>query len=226
LKTIWNLVKKDLLRDLKNPWGILVLMLIPLLLSYTIATIFGGGDEDEISIVLHVALLDQDQKMIGNMLRSMAGNQETGRNLQLHLVENPDEGIRLLEKQEVSALVVLPENLTSSLIDGVTTTISFYPNPAQTVLPKVVEQGIKLIAVVLSQGAVLLAPQMEDIRKVIDDPDAISHWEMAMMFYRGLQKVEQLEPYLFPPIIQYDTIPASEYVPMASREQIPEATDS
>ena len=46
----------------------------------------------------------------------------------------------------VTALVVLPKNLTSRLLSGQASTIEFYENPSEQILPRVVWQGVSLLA--------------------------------------------------------------------------------
>ena len=61
---------------------------------------------------VHVAVLDQDKDMLTGMLRSLPTQGDAARHLRLHFVENREEGLRLVEKDKVSALVVLPKNMT------------------------------------------------------------------------------------------------------------------
>ena len=42
MKTIWTLVKKDLLRDARHPWGLIVFMIIPVLTAVIISFVTGS----------------------------------------------------------------------------------------------------------------------------------------------------------------------------------------
>jgi hypothetical protein len=219
LKTILALVMKDLLRDLKHPWGVLILLSIPLLMTLLTASVFGGGGEENPAITVHLAVLDRDDGFVGGMLRSMSDREDASEaRLQTQIVTTLEEGIALLERREVSALLVLPENMTSDLLEGATVEFEYYPNPAETILPQVVERGAQLLATGLSQASVLLEPELKEVSALIDDPDAASNWQIAMMLYRGMDRIERLEPYLFPPIVTFETVAAEDYIPTASRE--------
>ncbi|NPU99664.1 MAG: ABC transporter permease [Candidatus Omnitrophica bacterium] len=217
MNTIWILVKKDLLRDLKRPWGLLVLLCIPVITGWFMALAFGGGEGSESAVVIHVAVLDQDGNFIGGMMRSLGSQGDAQRNLQIHPVKTVEEGIRLLERRKASAFLVLPENLTNDLIDGVTASVQLYKNPAEAMLPKVVEQGTSLLAVGISEFMDLLGPQVKEVVDLLESGTAPSNWLLAMRFYQGLQKLDTVRDYVFPPLIRFETVAAKEYIPSASR---------
>ena len=62
--------------------------------------------------------------------------------------------------------MMLPENLTVDLLDGNATTLALYKNPAQTILPSIVEEGLNLLCVGVDQALKLLTPEMNLIRKI------------------------------------------------------------
>ena len=115
MNTILLLIKKDLIRDLKRPWGIIVLLSIPILMTLLMSAVFGGGGNIEDKITLHVAVLDHDDDFLSGVLRSVASQGDSGENLVLHFVDDVDEGILLLENREVSALIELPKNITPAI---------------------------------------------------------------------------------------------------------------
>ncbi len=109
--------------------------------------IFGPGNNGSASIpTIHFAVLDNDEDLLSGLLRYIPTQGDAAEHLQIHFVENKKEGIRLLEKRQISAMIVLPENMTSDLLNGVTATIELYENPAEQILPKVVRQGVSLLA--------------------------------------------------------------------------------
>ena len=153
LNTVLALVLNDLKRDWKRPWSILLLLSLPILLSLLLAGVFGGKGGKAAMPTVHVAILDQDKDMLTGILRSLPAQGDAAKQLRLHFVEQREEGLRLLEKSEVSALIVLPRNMTRDLLAGRTNSIELYENPAQQVLPKIVRQGVSLLAVGLSGAA-------------------------------------------------------------------------
>jgi len=217
LNVLFHLLLKDFLRLAKRPWVVLIYMAIPVMMSWMIATVFGTGREAP-EIVLHVAVLDNDKEFFTGMLRSMGNQGDAARNLKLHWVESVDEGVRLIEKRKASAFVIFPKNLTADLLDGATAIVDIYKNPAQTILPQVIEQGLDIVAVGLSELLSFMGPEVKEWVQLFDSKTLPPSWGTAMIVYKGMQKMEAAKTYLFPPIIDIQTLAAKDFIPSASRE--------
>jgi hypothetical protein len=216
LKTIWTLVKKDLLRDARHPWGLIVFMMIPVLTAVVMSLVFSPRSDLQKNIQIDLAVLDRDDDFLSRVLRSVAGQGQAAENLRLHLVKTEAEGIRLVEKRKVSAFVVLPENLTVDLLDGAPTKLTLYKNPAQAILPRVVEEGLLIVCIGVSEALDLLQPQIKGIRDMIERDEMPRSLEVAQIGSSSIERMRTVEPYLFPPLVQFKTVNASDYVPTAS----------
>jgi hypothetical protein len=221
LKTILRLLLNDLKRDWKRPWAMLLLAMMPLALSVLIASVFGGKGGSGPMPTVHVAVLDQDKDLLTGMLRSLPTQGDAAKNLHLHFVESREEGLRLVEKDKVSALVVLPRQMTEKLLTGQTNSIELYENPAQQVLPKVVRQGVSLLALGLSAAAETLGDPLRDVRAMIRSngfPAATAVGEVASA---SVEKLGHLRTYVFPPLVKFETVPAAEFQPLPASAPAP-----
>ncbi|MBP7051255.1 MAG: ABC transporter permease [Phycisphaerae bacterium] len=216
MKTIWTLVKKDLLRDARHPWGLIVFMMIPVLTAVVMSLVFSPRSDLQKNVQIDLAVLDRDDDFLSRVLRSVVGQGQAAENLRLHLVKTEAEGIRLVEKRKVSAFVVLPENLTVDLLDGVPTKLTLYKNPAQAILPRVVEEGLLIVCIGVSEALELLQPQIKGIRDMIERDEMPGSLEVAQIGSSSIERMRTVEPYLFPPLVQYKTVNASDYVPTAN----------
>ncbi len=216
MKTIWTLVKKDLLRDARHPWGLIVFMMIPVLTAVVMSLVFSPRSDLQKNVQIDLAVLDRDDDFLSGVLRSMAGQGPAAENLRLHLVKTEAEGIRLVEKRKVCAFVVLPENLTVDLLDGAPTKLTLYKNPAQAILPRVVEEGLLIVCIGVSETLNLLQPQIKGIRDMIERDEMPNSLEVAQIGSSSIERMKTVEPYLFPPLVQFKTVNASDYVPTAS----------
>jgi hypothetical protein len=212
LSTIWTLVKKDLLRDSRHPWGLVVFMIIPVLTAAIVSLVFSPRADIHKSVTIRVAVLDRDDDLLSRLLRSGAGQGQTAENLQLDFVDSEQEGIEMVERREVSAFVILPENLTVDLLDGRANRLTLYKNPAQAILPKIVEEGLLVVCIGVSQGLHLLQPQIKAIRDIMERDELAAELEVASLASSSMERLRAVEPYLFPPLVQFQTIDASEYV--------------
>ncbi|MCH8217630.1 MAG: ABC transporter permease [Planctomycetes bacterium] len=209
---VWTLLKKDLLRDSKQPWVLIIFMLIPVLTAVIMSLVFAPQGDIQKNITIHLALLDRDDDFLSGMLRSISNQGDATQNLRLHFVDTEEAGIKLVEKRKVSAFVVLPEDLTVDLLDGNTTTLTLYKNPAQTILPTIVEEGLNVLCIGVDQALKLLQPEMKIIRDMVDRDRMPDAFEAAKVASSLVNRLRTVEPYLFPPLIQFETVEASKYI--------------
>ena len=225
MKTIWTLVRKDLLRDTRHPWGLIVFMIIPVLTAVIMSLVFSPRGDIQGRVTVHLAVLDRDDDFLSGTLRSLTSQGQAAENLKLHFVETEEAGIALVERRKVSAFVVLPENLTVDLLDGAPTTLTLYKNPAEAILPRIVEEGLLIVCIGVTEALDLLQPQVKAVRDMMERDEMPSSLEVAVVASASMERLRTVEPYLFPPLVQFKTIDASEYVPSAHSNES-EAEDS
>ncbi len=213
MKNIRILVRKDLLRDAKHPWGLVVFMIIPVLTAVLMSLVFSPQTDIQKNVMIHIAVLDRDDDLLSGLLRSISNQGDIAQNLKLHFVDTEEQGIKLVEKRKVSAFVLLPENLTVDLLDSTATVITLYKNPAEAILPKIVEEGLNILCIAVSQGLNLIQPEMKIIRKMVKRERMPEPIEVADVASSSVRRLRTVEPYLFPPLIQFKTINAADYKP-------------
>lgn len=213
MNTVGTLIRKDLLRDARHPWGLVIYMIIPVLTALIMSLVFSPQADIQRNVTVDLAVLDRDDDFLSSVLRSISGQGDAAENLRLHFVETEAEGIRMLERRKASAFVVLPENLTVDLLNGDSTALTLFKNPAQAILPKVVEEGLLVLCIGVSQALNLLQPELKAIRDMIQRDEMPSSLEVARVGADSIDRLRTVEPYLFPPLIQFETIDASEYAP-------------
>jgi hypothetical protein len=221
LRTILWLLGNDLRRDLKRPWSMLLLAALPLVMSLFIATIFGGKSGSGPMPTIQVAILDQDQDLLTGILRSLPAQGDAAQHLRLHFVESRDEGLHWVEKGKASALVVLPPKLTENLLNGQTNSIELYENPAEQVLPKVVRQGVSLLALGLSATAATLGDPLREARELIRSNAFPTSATVAGVASSSVEKLAHLRTYVFPPLVEFETVRAADFQPYPTNAPAP-----
>jgi len=219
LNSIWRLVKKDLLRDSRHPWGLVVFMVIPVLTALIMSLVFSPKSDIRENVTLHVALLDRDGDFISGMLRFFSNQGNANQNLQLHFVEAKEEGIQLVERRKVSAFVVLPENLTIDLLDDKAVTLDLYKNPAESILPRIAEEGLQIFCLGLAGALNLIRPEIKTVRELLDREEMPAPSEVGRVASESVDRLKTVEPYLFPPLIQYKTMKGTEYLQEVNRRR-------
>ncbi|MEW6236507.1 MAG: ABC transporter permease [Candidatus Omnitrophota bacterium] len=218
MNIVLSLLKKDLLRDWKHPWGTLIMISIPLLMGSIISIMFGGsGEKMAKRITVPIAIMDEDDSFFSGMLRSISSQGDANQQIQLRLVDKVEDGIALLEKRRAAAFLVLPKNMTSDLLNGATAAIQLYKNPAQALLPKIVEQGADLLAVGISEAINLVGPELQTMKDFINRDVFPTTEEATANFEKTMDKMRGVQTYFFPPIITFRVIAADDYIASVSK---------
>jgi hypothetical protein len=194
-------------------------MIIPVLTAVLISLVFSPQGDIQKNVMIHIAILDRDDDLLSSVLRSISNQGQAAENLKLHFVDTEEQGIKLVEKRKVSAFVLLPENLTVDLLEGTATALTLYKNPAEAILPTIVEEGLNIVCIGVSQALNLLQPEIKTIRKMIEQERMPEPIEVASVASSSVQRLRTIEPYLLPPLIQFETVNASDYVQSANQDQ-------
>ncbi len=196
------IVRRDLLRHLRNPLRTALLFAVPLVVAGVLALAFGGDAGEQISI--RILLFDEDQSLFGRLLQGAASSgQADGR---LDLVAVGAEGAAMIERGEASALVHVPTGFTADFLAGRPTTIGVVKNPSQRFLPKVVEEGIGLAAAVLSTTSRVVRPELGQIAAMSEGDTAASDAAVAAVSTGFSGVLRDTGSYLFPPALSFRTV--------------------
>lgn len=215
MKHVGALILKDLQRDARHPWGLIIFMLIPVMTAVLMSLVFSPKNDLQENVRVSIALLDHDDDFLGGMMRSMSQQGQVGENLKLQFVDTEKEGLKLVEKRKVSAFIILPENLTQDILDQKATQVTLYKNPAEAILPTIVEEAINTLCIGISQAVVLLEPEIQTIRKMVDLDRMPNPLLVGMVAAQSAQRLKTVEPYLLPPLVQFNSINGSDYQSMA-----------
>ena len=200
------IVRRDLVRYLRNPVRTAMLFAIPLMLSGIFALVFGGSGADQITI--KILLFDEDDSLLSTLLEGAGGSSEMDQ--QLEVVPVGVEGYEMMDRGEASALIHLPEGFSDDYLAGRLTTIDVVKNPSERFLPRVVEEGVGIGAVALSAGSRVFRAELEQIGGFIGDEAFPADLAVASVSTGFNQKLKGLERFLMPPVVKLETVTLSE----------------
>lgn len=213
--TALAIVRRDMIRFIRTPGRTALLLAVPLVMAGMLTLVFGGGGSP--GMVLRVLVFNQDEGLLGRLLGA-AGNrapQEGG--VRLELVEVGEEGYAMLDRGEASALVRLPPTLTADFLAGRPVALEVVKNPAERILPVVVEEGVSLLASVLSQGSHVLRDELDGINAMFQGDRAPSLAEVTALSELIYHRLAGAERYLFPPVITLETAAREEAAAAAAQ---------
>jgi ABC-2 type transport system permease protein len=201
------LIAKDLRRRLRTPLETLLSLALPLALAGVIGLAFGGEEGGELPPI-GVAVLDHDDTPTSRFLTGILGGID-GKNapieFQVRNVESEAEAEAAMRRGEVAAMVELPRGLADSLWQGGVTELGLVRNPAQRILPEIVEQVVGVGAVMGSQGALIL-DQPRQLTQALTD--TLQSWPndglVTTLSTLWNSELRRFERWLSPPLVSFE----------------------
>ena len=83
------------------------------------------------------------------------------------------------------------------------------------------DEGFNVVCIGVSQLLHLVQPEMKTVRAMMDRDHMPDPVEVAEVASSSVKRLRTVEPYLFPPLIQFETMKASEYVSSTDQDQVP-----
>jgi ABC-type Na+ efflux pump permease subunit len=159
-----------------------------------LVVIFGRGEARPHGTLL---IADEDRG-IGAML--LAGAFSQGSLADMITVEkvNRDDGRRRMDKGDASALLVIPKGFTNALLESRPASIQLVRNPAQRILPDMIEEMVSMLA----DGGFYLQAVAGDQLRAMSSSRGPTDAGVAEISVRFNHVVEGLQKYLNPPLIQ------------------------
>ncbi len=132
---------KDLRRFRREPVALLTWLAIPTFVSIILTLVFGPGGAQPHGTLL---IADQDHAIGATMLSNAFGQGSLGKMLTVDRVTE-DEGRRRMDRGEASALIVIPSGFSASFVTGQLVIVDLIRNPAQRVLPDIIEDSLGIM---------------------------------------------------------------------------------
>ena len=135
-----TLIAKDLRRAMRNPVPYLVQLGVPLLMTALLGAVFGGSSPGEGGLGrIRVALVDEEDSLLGRLVRGAGGQGAAGRHLDVEVLPR-DEALRRVTDNRASAALIIPDGFTRDYLAGRSVALTLVKNPAQSIHPAVVEE--------------------------------------------------------------------------------------
>ncbi len=139
---LWNGIRKDLARHRRQPLEFLIWLGIPLIIGLLITLLFSGGEGPR--PVAKVLLVDEDRSFVsGLLLRALSEDNSRGF-IDAEQVE-AEAGRARIDKGEATALLTIPQGFSDAVLKEEPLALLLVTNPAQRILPHIVEEGLRVI---------------------------------------------------------------------------------
>jgi len=164
LRKILVIFRCDFKRRLKNPLGIVLMMLIPLVMTLLVGLVFGRGEERNLPVI-KVLMVDEDEGFMSELVSRGLRQDTLAAFMDLQPVEAA-EGKRMMDEGEASAMIIIPKGFTDDFLNGTPTSIRIVKNPSEAFLPMIVEEIVKTMTVVLDGAGRVFSGPLQEIRSV------------------------------------------------------------
>jgi ABC-type Na+ efflux pump permease subunit len=193
---------KDLRRRLADPVALLIWIGIPLAIGGLMNLVIGGmGSAPPRARVL---VADEDQTFLSRMLAGTGG----GPGLGVLIDREPvtlQEGRRRIEAGGATALLVIPAGFQAAVLDDTPAELLLVTNPAQGILPGIVEEGLGILVEGAFYAQRIFGPEIRRLAGSVTGPGgAPSDADVAAVSVAINARLRQLEGVLLPPVLTLD----------------------
>lgn len=201
MRVLWSMVRKDLRRKLRSPLGVGVALVFPIAFSALIAVSFSEDAVPRAQILVE----NRDEGLFGNALVSALDSEQAAKYFDVEVVT--EDGAARIGRGEGSALLRIPEGFTQSLIDGTPVALELIRNPAQGIMPEVVEQVTGVLAEALSAGSRVLRGPLDAIAPFTNsDKLRITDDTVAAVSVAIKGSIDGAMEFLDPPVIGFESV--------------------
>lgn len=198
MKNLFHLVRKDFVRKWENPVVILGFLLIPFVFTLIFGFVFGAEGEDTLPRV-KILTVDKDKSFISELVLRALTQGDLNELIEMEQVEE-EEGYRLLDRGNASALLIVPKNFGQSVWDGEQTELLLVKNPSEQFLPQIAEEVLDTLTLILSSLRHIFTDELNTIRE-FDELDKFPDEAISTLSIKVKNRIEAVSKYVFPPII-------------------------
>ncbi len=195
-------ILKDLGRMRRDPAAFLVSLALPLIIGSLLSLISGPGSTPTAKLLV----ADLDNSMISGFVVG-AFQQDQLADVVTTQTVTEAEGRALMDDGKASGLLIIPEGFGSKALDRTPATLTLITNPAQRILPGILESSLELMIDAGSGLQQVLSTPIERLTYALPEgsnflPDTL----VADVSVTFNQLFKRAEPFLLPPVIGIETV--------------------
>ncbi len=192
---------KDLRRRLNDPAALLIWMGLPIMIGALMSLISGGSGPTPKA---HLLLVDEDQSLVS---RLMVGGSRQGRLAEFLDVEivSAETGRAKIDHGDASALLTIPKGFQDSVLREQPATLALVKNPAESILPVIIEQGLDMLVETVFYVQQIFGPQLREIADSATTATGPSSEGVAAVSRAFTDKLRVVQATVFPPVVSVET---------------------
>ncbi len=202
------LLAKDLRRAWRNPLPWLINLLIPLCITALIGLAFGSKSDGGGLGRIRFAVVDEDDSLLTQFLRGAANQGEGAKTLEPVFMDR-EAALRQINDNKLAAVLIIPTNFTRGYLTGSQrVSLELIKNPAQSIHPAVLEEGLGAVVTALNAIARNFQSEFPDWQAVIEGKGGYK--KVSQLIERAGDKLKAAKGYVNPPLVSYTKEAASD----------------
>lgn len=204
IRLSWSAALKDLKRQLNDPLGLLMWLLIPLAIGVLITLATGGSNGAAPTALL--LIVDEDESLASGLLAGAFAQGALGDLVVAEQVTR-DSGLERIDSGDGSALLIIPAGFGEAVINEEPATLELVTNPAQRILPAILEDTLGVMVDGVFYLHRLFGDQLRQLTQMIESSgeQGPSDVDIAAVSVAINQAMAGLSESLFPPLLQVET---------------------
>ena len=204
---VLSVLRKELVRLAGDKTSVLLWIGLPLVIGGLITLAMGGSGGPQPRA--KVLVVDRDDSFLSQLIVRALSGEGVDAPVDAELVEEEAGRIRI-DEGDASALLIVPTGFGEALLDESPTRLELITNPAQRILPGIVESMLELLSDATFYLHRVFEDELEELQRRIDEEVEPTDLEVAAMAVGIRNSIEELETYLFPPAIELTIASAEE----------------
>jgi ABC-type Na+ efflux pump permease subunit len=189
-------MRKDLARWSQDKTALLIWLGIPFLIGGLITSMIDGGDGSPTGILL---IADQDNSLLSGIVVGTYSQDQLGELIVVEQV-SVQEGEARINDGDASGFLTVPDGFQDAFLNETPVTLTLKTNPAQIILPGIIEDVTEILLDLGFYAQRLLGPEIQQIRNsdLNDLPDDVFVSAISVDIQNKISKVG---PKLSPPLL-------------------------
>jgi ABC-type multidrug transport system permease subunit len=197
---VWSALCKDIQRQRRDPWDVLLWAGIPLLIGVLI-TAFTGGVGGSAKPTAHLLVADEDDSIASQFLVRTFDQGVLRELIRTERVERA-QGTAQIENGEATALLVVPAGFGAALLREEQGELYLLENPAQRLLPQIVEEVLEVALDAAFYVHRLVGQDLQHLVKRLGAGEKLTLEQSGQVGTALYQFFAQIGPYLLPPALE------------------------
>jgi len=204
LRTIIGILRKDLKKRIGSPWGIIILMSIPLIMTSLFGVAFGGNGEENVKIKMLVE--NRDNGFISEFIIKSLDMPEVKKFINIKIVEIGSGEDKIIGK-EASALLIIPENFTKDFVDQRKKELLLIKNPSEQFFPPVIEDLSRMLTKLLSAVSIIFHDEVSVIADIFEhNSNRMDELKFKRIFNGSFDKIKRIRKFLSPLLLSFKSV--------------------